>query len=62
MKFIKLHSAEEDESTIRINVSHIILYVPVKDQNITGIQTDGKAQAVYVKETVEEIDALIESE
>ena len=61
MKFIKLHSAEEDESIIRINVSHIILYVPIKDKNITGIQTDGKNQVVYVKETVEEIDALIES-
>ena len=62
MKFIKLHSTEEDESIIRINVSHIILYVPVKGKNITGIQTDGKNQVVYVKETVEEIDALIESE
>lgn len=62
MKFIELHSAEEDESIIRINVSHIILYVPVKDKNITGIQTDGKAQLVYVKETAKEIDALIEND
>lgn len=64
-QFIRLTSTETQETTVRVNVEHIVLYEPVmwddgkERRKGSYVRCTNEAASDYYKETPEEIDFML---